>query len=145
MERTRFPYMFWAHDQSARTPHVLTQSGMPAADPAHFAGLPGIDLGHPSAAALPEAFHAVVSRGGRPDLAGDALGQVQAPTLLIVGGDDQVVLDLNRKALARLRAEKRLDVIPGATHLFEEPGALEAVVVRARDWFTRHLTRPAGR
>ncbi|HVY60380.1 MAG TPA: phosphoribosyltransferase, partial [Planctomycetota bacterium] len=85
---------------------------------------------------------AVVSRGGRPDLAGRALGAVRAPTLLIVGGADEDVLELNRAALAALRCEKRLDVVPGATHLFEEPGALEAVARLAAGWFARHLGAP---
>jgi pimeloyl-ACP methyl ester carboxylesterase len=80
-----------------------------------------------------------VSRGGRPDLAGAALARVWAPTLLVVGGNDHVVLDLNRQALARLRSEKRLEVVPGATHLFEEPGALEEVARLARDWFLKFL------
>lgn len=83
---------------------------------------------------------AVVCRGGRPDLAGPRLPMVLAPTLLIVGGDDDVVLDLNRRALAQLnRCESRLTVIPGATHLFEEPGTLQAAAEAARDWFTGHL------
>lgn len=82
---------------------------------------------------------AIVSRGGRPDLAGDALEDVTAPTLLIVGGHDPEVLALNRSAYRRLRCDRRLEVIPGATHLFEEPGALEAVVALARAWFLRHL------
>jgi putative phosphoribosyl transferase len=82
---------------------------------------------------------AVVSRGGRPDLAGEALGAVTAPTLLIVGGNDSVVLDLNRAAFAELRCAKQLSVIPGATHLFEEPGALDRVVEHARGWFLAHL------
>ena len=81
----------------------------------------------------------MVSRGGRPDLAGPALPVVRAPTLLIVGGDDTPVLDLNRQAYARLHCEKRLVVIPGATHLFEEPGALERVARYAREWFEQHL------
>jgi putative phosphoribosyl transferase len=84
---------------------------------------------------------AIVSRGGRPDLAGMALGSVKAPTLLIVGGDDIEVLALNRAALAELRCEKKLVVVPGATHLFEEPGTLEAVVEHARGWFLAHLGR----
>jgi putative phosphoribosyl transferase len=84
---------------------------------------------------------AVVSRGGRPDLAGDRLAKVTAPTLLIVGGEDHVVLDLNVQAHAMLRCENRLDVVPGATHLFEEPGTLTAAATAARDWFTRHLVR----
>jgi putative phosphoribosyl transferase len=82
---------------------------------------------------------AIVSRGGRPDLAGPRLAQVQAPTLLIAGGEDRQVLDLNRQAQVRLTCESRLEVIPGATHLFEEPGALERVAELARDWFTRYL------
>ncbi|MEV6737659.1 phosphoribosyltransferase family protein [Streptomyces sp. NPDC051104] len=82
---------------------------------------------------------AVVSRGGRPDLAGPRLPEVTAPTLLVVGGADPVVLDLNRQAQARLRCENHLAVVPGATHLFEEPGALEAVTDLARDWFTDHM------
>lgn len=82
---------------------------------------------------------AVVSRGGRPDLAHAALGYVTAPTLLIVGGADPEVLALNREALAQLRAEKHLVVVPGATHLFSEPGAMEHVAQLAQDWFLRHL------
>ena len=82
---------------------------------------------------------AIVSRGGRPDLAGPVLARVRAPTLLIVGGMDPVVLDLNRAALAELRCEKELAIVPGATHLFEEPGALEEVTALAGRWFTRHL------
>ncbi|HTR20378.1 MAG TPA: dienelactone hydrolase family protein [Gemmatimonadales bacterium] len=97
-----------------------------------------------AAAALVAAAHepriaAIVSRGGRPDLAGDFLKHVHAPTLLIVGGADEVVYDLNERALAELTGEKSLVVIPGATHLFEEPGALEAVAEHATAWFTRHL------
>lgn len=84
---------------------------------------------------------AIVSRGGRPDLAGADLGRVRAPTLLIVGGADPTVLDLNRLALLELRCEKRLTVVPGATHLFEEPGTLEVVVGLAVDWFASHLAR----
>lgn len=92
------------------------------------------------AAAEPGArIGAVVSRGGRPDLAGDRLPAVEAPTLLIVGGDDVGVLDLNRQAHDALRCERRLEVVPGATHLFEEPGALQAAAAAARDWFSRHL------
>ena len=82
---------------------------------------------------------AVVSRGGRPDLAGESLTHVVAPTLLIVGGRDTVVLKLNRRAQAAMPRECRLVVVPGATHLFEEPGSLERVAVLARDWFTSHL------
>ena len=85
---------------------------------------------------------AVVSRGGRPDLAGGALPQVSAPTLLIVGGNDPIVLDLNREAIEAMRCERELIVVPDATHLFEEPGALERVAGLAGDWFARHLRRP---
>ena len=87
---------------------------------------------------------AIVSRGGRPDLAGADLASVAAPTLLIVGGADPLVLDLNRSALARLRCEKRLAIVPGATHLFEEAGALETVVGLAGDWFASHLQTAAA-
>ena len=83
---------------------------------------------------------AIVSRGGRPGLAGSALASVTAPTLLIVGGADFAVLALNRVALAELRCEKQLVIVPGATHLFEEPGTLEAVVEHARGWFLKHFT-----
>jgi putative phosphoribosyl transferase len=96
-----------------------------------------------AAAERPETVAAVVSRGGRPDLAGHHLGRVRAPTLLIVGGRDQLVLELNRQAQARLAAPSRLEVVPGATHLFEEPGALEQVARLAAAWFTEHL-RAAG-
>ena len=83
---------------------------------------------------------AVVSRGGRPDLAGEAaLGAVIAPTLLILGGDDAAVFELNRQALATLSREKELVIVPGASHLFEEPGTLEEVAGLARDWFVRHF------
>jgi putative phosphoribosyl transferase len=93
-------------------------------------------------ASTEEDIGAVVSRGGRPDLAATRLAAVRAPTLLIVGGHDDAVLDLNRSAQATLRCESRLEVISGATHLFEEPGALERVAGLARDWFIEHLTLP---
>jgi pimeloyl-ACP methyl ester carboxylesterase len=92
-----------------------------------------------AAARLPDSIRAVVSRGGRPDLAGPALPKVKAPTLLIVGGDDYVVIDLNKKALNELQCEKRLEIVPGATHLFEEPGTLEQVAGLASNWFEKHL------
>jgi len=96
-----------------------------------------------AAAERPDAVQAVVSRGGRPDLAGEALAQVQAATLLIVGGNDPEVLALNRQAAAHLRCEQRLVVVPDASHLFEEAGALERVAELAADWFKGHL-RAAG-
>jgi len=92
-----------------------------------------------AAAERPEVVGAVVSRGGRPDLAGAALARVRAPTLLIVGGNDFQVIELNRLALAQLRSEKQLVIVPGATHLFEEPGTLDEVARLAREWFERHL------
>ena len=91
----------------------------------------------------PDRVGAVVSRGGRPDLAGAALSEVRAPTLLVVGGADHPVIELNETAYDRLQCQKRLEIVPRATHLFEEPGALEEVARLARDWFTRHL--PAAR
>jgi dienelactone hydrolase len=97
-----------------------------------------------AAAERPEVVKAIVSRGGRPDLAGPALSRVRAPTLLIVGSRDELVIELNRVALKELRSEKRLEIVPGATHLFEEPGTLEEVGRLARDWFVRYLGRPAA-
>jgi pimeloyl-ACP methyl ester carboxylesterase len=92
-----------------------------------------------AAAELRETVSAVVSRGGRPDLAGKALGRVTAPTLLIVGGNDDAVIPLNEEALTRLRCEKALRIVPGASHLFEEKGALEIVAGMAAEWFANHL------
>ena len=92
-----------------------------------------------AAAERPEEVKAVVSRGGQPDLARDALPRVKAPTLLIVGGRDDVVIELNRQAHDQLQTEKRLEVVPGATHLFEEPGTLEQVAKLATEWFSSHL------
>lgn len=94
-----------------------------------------------SAAERPDVVKAVVSRGGRPDLAGDALPKVQAPTLLIVGGHDYPVIDLNREASKRLVAEHEIEIVAGATHLFEEPDTLEKSAALARDWFVRQLPR----
>src|SRR6266704_5352024 len=93
-----------------------------------------------AAAELPDDIGAVVSRGGRPDLAGDALPKVKAPTLLIVGGVDHVVIELNEQARDQMRCEVKLEIIPDATHLFEEPGALEQVAKLASDWFLLHLS-----
>ena len=102
-----------------------------------------------SAAALiaaseqPDSISAIVSRGGRPDLAGTALTRVQSPTLFVVGGNDPIVIDLNQDAFKRISAEKQLKIIPGATHLFEEPGTLEQVANLASQWFQRYLN-PGG-
>ena len=92
-----------------------------------------------AAAERPDAVGAIVSRGGRPDLAGAALARVRAPTLLIVGGNDLPVIGMNREAMAQLHVEHKLEIVPGATHLFEEPGALEEVARLAREWFERYL------
>ena len=106
-------------------------------------GLFGASTGAAAAlvAAASEDVAAVVSRGGRPDLAGAALAKVTAPTLLVVGGADHGVIDLNRDAARALRCEHRLAIVPGATHLFEEPGALDRVVDLAADWFAQHFRR----
>jgi putative phosphoribosyl transferase len=105
----------------------------------YFGASTGAGAALVAAAERPDAIGAVVSRGGRPDLAGPALPRVEMPTLLIVGGNDQQVVELNRRALAELRCEKRLSIVPGATHLFEEPGTLEEVSKLARNWFLEHL------
>ena len=105
----------------------------------YFGASTGAAAALKAAANLEPKIRAVVSRGGRPDLALDELPRVQAPTLLIVGGNDTAVIDLNRTAYRELRAEKELKIIPGATHLFEEPGTLEQVATAAARWFERHL------
>ena len=97
-----------------------------------------------AAAQVPQDVAAIVSRGGRPDLAGEALPKVQAPTLLIVGGNDDIVIELHERARDRMRCEVKLEIVPGATHLFEEPGALEKVAKLASDWFLLHAAGVAG-
>lgn len=105
----------------------------------YFGASTGAGAALVAAARNPAAVGAVVSRGGRPDLASDCLAAVQAPTLLIVGGNDDVVIDLNEQALRRLRCPKQMVIVPGATHLFEEPGTLEEVSRLAKEWFVRYL------
>jgi dienelactone hydrolase len=107
----------------------------------YFGASTGAAAAHVAAAAAVDDVGAVVSRGGRPDLAGPALARVRAPTLLIVGGHDSPVIELNQAALIELRCTKDLQIVPGATHLFEEPGALEAVAALASAWFRRYLAR----
>jgi len=109
----------------------------------YFGASTGAAAALAAAALRTDVVGAVVSRGGRPDLAGAALMLVQAPTLLIVGENDGQVIQLNREALAQLRCEKQLMIVPGATHLFEEPGALDVVARLASDWFERHLVAAA--
>ncbi len=105
----------------------------------YFGASTGASAALIAAADKPQAVSAIVSRGGRPDLAGTALTRVQAPTLLIVGGYDVPVIAMNQEAMAQLRSEKQLQIVPKATHLFEEPGALEAVAQLATQWFQRYL------
>ena len=105
----------------------------------HFGASTGAAVALLAAARRTDRVETIVSRGGRPDLAGPALRAVRAPTLLIVGGNDPQMLELNREAFARLCCEKRLEVIPGASHLFEEPRALQTAAQLARDWFRQHL------
>jgi putative phosphoribosyl transferase len=106
----------------------------------YFGASTGAGAALVAAADRPQEVGAIVSRGGRPDLAGDALPLVETPTLLIVGGNDVPVIGMNEEALGRLRAVKRMEIVAGATHLFEEPGALEEVARLAVGWFGRHLT-----
>ncbi len=106
----------------------------------YFGASTGAAAALSAAAERPDVVRAVVSRGGRPDLAGPALPRVQAPTLLIVGSNDHAVIGLNKMALNQMEAEKEITIVPGATHLFEEPGTLEKVAELARDWFARHLS-----
>jgi putative phosphoribosyl transferase len=105
----------------------------------YFGASTGAGAALVAAAERPEAVGAIVSRGGRPDLAGGALPLVKAPTLLIVGGNDLPVIGMNEEAIAQIQAEKELRIVPGATHLFEEPGALEEVARLAAGWFVGHL------
>ncbi|WP_431108659.1 dienelactone hydrolase family protein [Variovorax paradoxus] len=108
----------------------------------YFGASTGAGAALVAAAQRPDTVNAVVSRGGRPDLAGPALERVRAPTLLIVGGNDGPVIDMNSQAMAAMHCEKRMTIVPGATHLFEEPDALGAVSTLARDWFKSHLNQP---
>jgi dienelactone hydrolase len=134
----RFDIPFLTGRLVAATQWTLRQPGLHGLRIGYFGASTGAAAALSAAAQLPEVA-AVVSRGGRPDLAGAALPDVHAATLLIVGGNDRQVLALNRSALAQLRAEARLEIVPGATHLFVEPGALEAVARLAADWFAAHL------
>ncbi len=139
----RFDIGLLADRIRAVTEWLIVQPATRSLHLGYFGSSTGAAAALVAAAEMPEIVSAVVSRGGRPDLAGPVLAEVRAPTLLVVGGADEVVLELNREALARLRCPKQLVVIPGATHLFEEPGALERVAELARDWFTAHLA-PLG-
>lgn len=139
----RFDVAMLAERLVAATDLLTTEPATAGLPLGAFGASTGAGAALVAAAERPDAVAAVVSRGGRPDLAGDHLRRVRAPTLLVVGGRDQVVLDLNREAMTLLSAPARLEVVPGATHLFEEPGALEQVARLAAAWFTEHL-RAAG-
>lgn len=138
----RFDIVFLAERLLAATDWVLRREAVRDLPLGYFGASTGAGAALLAAAELGEQVRAVVSRGGRPDLAGAALHRVSAPTLLVVGGRDPEVLELNRVALAALPGEKELRMIPGATHLFEEPGALEEVSRLAAAWFERHLGSP---
>jgi dienelactone hydrolase len=135
----RFDIEFLAERLVAVTDWLADLPG-PSQPLGYFGSSTGAAAALIAAAERPRAIGAVVSRGGRPDLAGPALSRVHAPTLLIVGGDDHQVLELNRAALERLTCEKSLVIVPGATHLFEETGKLEQVAAEARRWFEMHLS-----
>jgi dienelactone hydrolase len=139
----RFDIGFLAGRLAAATAWVRKNAETRTLPLGYFGASTGAAAALMAAAEQPEAVRAIVSRGGRPDLAGAALARVQAPTLLIVGGDDHPVIRMNREALARLVAEAKLEIVPGATHLFEEPGTLDEVARLARAWFERWLV-PAG-
>jgi putative phosphoribosyl transferase len=145
----RFDIPFLAQRVLAATEWLSNQSSTQSLSVGYFGASTGAGAALVAAAERPELVSAVVSRGGRPDMATYELPRVRAPTLLIVGSHDRLVLDLNRQALRELTCEKRLEIVPGATHLFEEPGTLEQVAELARDWFEDHLgfpgTRPARR
>ena len=144
-ERTmqlRFNISLLAKRLVGATSWVARSPGVAGLDVGYFGASTGAAAALVAAAEIPGSIAAIVSRGGRPDLAGEALGSVQAPTLLIVGGYDDIVIALNQQAMAELRCqEKKLTIVPGATHLFEEPGALEMVAGMATEWFAGHFAQ----
>jgi putative phosphoribosyl transferase len=137
--RLRFDIGFLATRLMMATRWIVRQPSVAGLSPGFFGASTGAAAALVAAAELTPVIHAVVSRGGRPDLAGEALPRVICPTLLLVGGEDETVLELNRRACQQLTCVRQLTVIPGATHLFEELGALEQVAGLAADWFKRHL------
>jgi putative phosphoribosyl transferase len=140
---TRFDIALLSERLRGATQWVRAEGATSALPLGYFGASTGAAAALVAAADPATPVAAIVSRGGRPDLAGArALALVRAPTLLVVGGNDDVVIELNRAAYAHLRCEKDLQIVPGATHLFEEPGTLEAVAAHARDWFTRWLRTP---
>jgi putative phosphoribosyl transferase len=137
----RFDIPFLARRLVGATRWIANDAGTRNLKVGYFGASTGAGAALVAAAELPGVVSAIVSRGGRPDLAGSALAIVRTPTLLIVGGDDEPVITMNREALARLQCpDKKLVIVPGATHLFEEPGTLEEVAKIAAEWFTRHFT-----
>jgi dienelactone hydrolase len=140
----RFDIDLLADRLVAATDWLATQPELRALHVGYFGASTGAGAALVAAAMRPERVDAVVSRGGRADLAGEALRAVRAPTLLIVGGADVPVIELNERAMARMdHAEVHLEIVPGATHLFEEPGALEEVARLASDWLGRYVGQPA--
>jgi dienelactone hydrolase len=137
----RFDIELLADRLSEATSWVLKQTETAQLPIGYFGASTGAAAALVAAAKRPSSVAAIVSRGGRPDLAGKALRQVVAPTLLIVGGRDPLVIEFNRRALAELAGEKKLEIVPGATHLFEEPGALQSVAELAKNWFVHYLSR----
>jgi putative phosphoribosyl transferase len=138
--RLRFDIPLLAERLAGATDWLTRQPETQQLPIGYFGASTGAAAALVAAAQRPDVVRAVVSRGGRPDLAGPALERVRAPTLLIVGENDAPVIELNREALDRLRCDKGLVIVPGATHLFEEPGALDEVTRLARGWFERRLT-----
>jgi dienelactone hydrolase len=140
----RFDIELLAERLLAATDWLSTQPDTEDLTIAYFGASTGAAAALLAAAERPETVKAIVSRGGRPDMAGSALSRVRAPTLLIVGGEDKLVIDLNRGAFAELGCEKRLELVPGASHLFEEPGTLRQVAELARNWFEDRLPDGSG-
>lgn len=136
----RFNMPFLARRLGAATDWLIQHPDTRTCKVGYFGASMGAGAALVAAAQRTDVVSAIVARGGRPDLAGQAIAAVRAPTLLIVGGRDTPVIRLNQEALARLNTAKQLTIMAGATHLFEEPGALEHVALLARDWFVRHLT-----
>lgn len=141
---TRFDIGLLSERLALATRWTQQQPGAVGLPLGYFGASTGAAAALRAAAQFGDAIAAVVSRGGRPDLTGPAITQVKAPTLLIVGGLDDVVIGLNEQAFAALRAEKELAIVPGATHLFEERGTLEAAARLALEWFQRHFKAAAG-
>jgi putative phosphoribosyl transferase len=138
----RFDIDLLARRLVAATDWLISQPDTRDLPIGYFGASTGAAAALVAAAERPSVVRAIVSRGGRPDLAGPALARVRAPTLLIVGGNDLPVIRMNEEAMRQLTVETQLVIVPGATHLFEEPGALERVADLARDWFVRHLAAP---